>query len=75
MAHQLYVLQTLSLGLLEHRMNTKMDPQVILGSLIFPLNRPHPKMNLIVKNLLCTKVQMFTLDVAEDTSCLLYTRL
>ncbi|XP_054262080.1 engulfment and cell motility protein 1 [Macrosteles quadrilineatus] len=27
MAHQLYVLQTLSLGLLEQRMNTKMDPQ------------------------------------------------
>ncbi|KAG8321791.1 Engulfment and cell motility protein 3 [Homalodisca vitripennis] len=28
MAHQLYVLQTLSLGLLEQRMNIKMDPQV-----------------------------------------------
>ncbi|KAG8321793.1 Engulfment and cell motility protein 3 [Homalodisca vitripennis] len=27
MAHQLYVLQTLSLGLLEQRMNIKMDPQ------------------------------------------------
>ncbi|XP_026688508.1 engulfment and cell motility protein 1-like, partial [Diaphorina citri] len=27
MAHQLYVLQTLTLGLLEQRMNTKMDPQ------------------------------------------------
>uniref|UniRef100_A0A1B6DW40 ELMO domain-containing protein n=1 Tax=Clastoptera arizonana TaxID=38151 RepID=A0A1B6DW40_9HEMI len=27
MAHQLYVLQALSLGLLEQRMNTKMDPQ------------------------------------------------
>lgn len=27
MAHQLYVLQSLSLGLLEQRMNTKMDPQ------------------------------------------------
>lgn len=25
MAHQLYVLQTLTLGLLEQRMNTKMD--------------------------------------------------
>lgn len=30
MAHQLYVLQTLTLGLLEQRMMTKMDPQVIL---------------------------------------------
>lgn len=29
MAHQLYVLQTLTLGLLEQRMMTKMDPQVI----------------------------------------------
>lgn len=28
MAHQLYVLQTLMLGLLEQRMMTKMDPQV-----------------------------------------------
>lgn len=28
MAHQLYVLQTLTLGLLEQRMMTKMDPQV-----------------------------------------------
>lgn len=28
MAHQLYVLQTLTLGLLEQRMLTKMDPQV-----------------------------------------------
>jgi len=28
MAHQLYFLQTLTLGLLETRMNTKMDPQV-----------------------------------------------
>jgi len=27
MAHQLYVLQTLQLGLLEQRMNTKLDPQ------------------------------------------------
>ncbi|XP_069687044.1 engulfment and cell motility protein 1 [Periplaneta americana] len=27
MAHQLYVLQTLTLGLLEQRMNSKMDPQ------------------------------------------------
>lgn len=27
MAHQLYVLQTLSLSLLEQRMNSKMDPQ------------------------------------------------
>ncbi|XP_047002136.1 engulfment and cell motility protein 1 [Schistocerca americana] len=27
MAHQLYVLQTLTLGLLEHRMNTRMDSQ------------------------------------------------
>lgn len=27
MAHQLYVLQTLTLGLLEQRMKTKMDPQ------------------------------------------------
>lgn len=27
MAHQLYVLQTLQLGLLEQRMNSKMDPQ------------------------------------------------
>lgn len=30
MAHQLYVLQTLMLGLLEQRMMTKMDPQVRL---------------------------------------------
>lgn len=29
MAHQLYVLQTLTLGLLEQRMMTKMDPQVL----------------------------------------------
>lgn len=29
MAHQLYALQTLTLGLLEQRMMTKMDPQVI----------------------------------------------
>lgn len=29
MAHQLYVLQTLMLGLLEQRMVTKMDPQVV----------------------------------------------
>lgn len=28
MAHQLYVMQTLSLGLLEQRMNAKMDVQV-----------------------------------------------
>lgn len=34
MAHQLYVLQTLTLGLLETRMNTKMDPQVTNTSLI-----------------------------------------
>jgi hypothetical protein len=27
MAYQLYVLQTLVLGLLEQRMNTKMDPE------------------------------------------------
>lgn len=31
MAHQLYVLQTLMLGLLEQRMMTKMDPQVSFG--------------------------------------------
>lgn len=31
MAHQLYVMQTLSLGLLEQRMNAKMDVQVGLA--------------------------------------------
>lgn len=34
MAHQLYVLQTLMLGLLEQRMMTKMDPQVRICSKI-----------------------------------------
>lgn len=34
MAHQLYVLQTLTLGLLEQRMMTKMDPQVKIRFII-----------------------------------------
>lgn len=48
MAHQLYVLQTLMLGLLEQRMMTKMDPQVNFTYNIYKIQNYWQEVKLIL---------------------------
>lgn len=67
MAHQLYVLQTLMLGLLEQRMMTKMDPQVKYPNRSF-LHNGLPNISHFCMYLLITRIQTSIKQISDDSN-------